>query len=176
MPSDTSSSTSDHDLDPNHQSIGQQLASVTLTLSDGEPSAHQDANGVVGGSVNQNTQIALEEQVQCSSVAADETEEVRESSDHGVVWGRTVSELEMDGPSSPSSSGYAGERGSSSATSESIIDDLVEQDEIEEVRNDAAVDGISDSQMSWLPGKRHDDEVCIVNIFVICFLIVDLRI
>ncbi|KAF7805593.1 vacuolar fusion protein MON1-like protein [Senna tora] len=158
MPSDTSSSTSDHDFDQNPQSIEEQLASVALTLSDGEPSANQETNGVVRELVNQNTQIAPEEQVQCNSVAAEEIGEVRESSNHGVVWGRTISELEMDGPSSPSSSGYAGERGSSSASSESITDDVVEQHEIEQVRNDDTIDGISDSYTPWLPGKRHEDE------------------
>lgn len=153
MPSDTNSSTSDddHDLDPNPQSIQNQLASVTLnlTLSDADRETH--------GVVNQNTLIALE----------DQTGEGRESSEHGFVWGRTVSELDIDGPSSPSSSGYAGERGSSSATSGSLIDDVVEHDEIEELSNVVAVDdGISDSQMSWLPGKRHETEVCIFTIFV----------
>lgn len=176
MSSDTSSSTSDHDLDPEPRSIEEHLASVTFTPSDGGPSAHQGANGVVRASVNQNTQIAVEEEIQYSSVAADEVGEVVECSDRGIIWGRTVSELEIDGPSSPSSSGYAGERGSSSATSGSVIDDVVEQDEIEEVRNDVTVHGFSDSHMTWLPPKRHEDEVCIVNIFAICFLISGLRI
>ncbi|XP_022730686.1 vacuolar fusion protein MON1 homolog [Durio zibethinus] len=66
-----------------------------------------------------------------------------------------------EGPSSPGSSGYAGERGSSSATSASRIDEASEIDnnEIQEVRNDGSFEGISDSQASsWVPGKRHVDE------------------
>ena len=67
-----------------------------------------------------------------------------------------------EGPSSPSSSGYAGERGSSSATSASRIDGVSEIDDsdIQVVRNDGSLDGISNSQASsWVPGKRHVDEV-----------------
>ncbi|KAI4334397.1 hypothetical protein L6164_019095 [Bauhinia variegata] len=158
MPSDTSSSTSgDEHAD---QFIEEQLASVTLIQSDDETSgwAHQEANGDVNGSVNQGTQHEIEEQVQSSSVTVEEAGGVRGSVEHTVVWGRTASELEMDGPSSPSSSGYAGERGSSTATTGSAIDEVVEQEIEEVVRNDDTVDGISDSQMSWLPGKRDADE------------------
>lgn len=158
MPSDTGSSASDHDLDPEPQSVEEQLASVTLSLSDGEPSARQVTDGVVLESVNQNSQFVTQEQVQRNSGPADEIGEVREPADRDVVWGRTASELEMDGLSSPSSSGYAGERGSSSATSGSGIDDVVGQDEIEEMRNDVIVDEVSDSHTSWLPAKRHVDE------------------
>uniref|UniRef100_A0A6M2F261 Vacuolar fusion protein MON1 homolog n=1 Tax=Populus davidiana TaxID=266767 RepID=A0A6M2F261_9ROSI len=66
-----------------------------------------------------------------------------------VVWRRTNSEVEVDGPSSPSSSGYAGERGSSGAS---------DDDEIHEVANDGGIDGVFDSQAAWLPGKRHVNE------------------
>ncbi|PPD86836.1 hypothetical protein GOBAR_DD16233 [Gossypium barbadense] len=64
-------------------------------------------------------------------------------------------------PSSPSSSGYAGGRGSSSATSPSRIDEASEIDdnEIQELRNDGSLEGISDSQASsWVTSKRHVDE------------------
>ncbi|KAG4145576.1 hypothetical protein ERO13_D05G103100v2 [Gossypium hirsutum] len=66
-----------------------------------------------------------------------------------------------EGPSSPSSSGYAGGRGSSSATSPSRIDEASEIDdnEIQELRNDGSLEGISDSQASsWVTSKRHVDE------------------
>ncbi|XP_022752855.1 vacuolar fusion protein MON1 homolog isoform X4 [Durio zibethinus] len=66
-----------------------------------------------------------------------------------------------EGPLSPSSSGYAAERGSSSATSASRIDEASEIDdsEIQVVRNDGSLDEITDSQASsWVPGKRHVDE------------------
>ncbi|KAJ7001962.1 vacuolar fusion protein MON1 [Populus alba x Populus x berolinensis] len=66
-----------------------------------------------------------------------------------VAWRRTSSEVEVDGPSSPSSSGYAGERGSSGAS---------DDDEIHEVANDGGIDGVFDSQAAWLPGKRHVNE------------------
>lgn len=75
------------------------------------------------------------------------------------------------GPSSPSSSGYAGERGSSSATSASRIDEASEIDdnEIREVRNDGSLEGISDSQASsWVPGKRHIDEVSHLHLLLSC--------
>ncbi|KAF8397546.1 hypothetical protein HHK36_016464 [Tetracentron sinense] len=83
-------------------------------------------------------------------------EEVLESSS-GVVW-RDNSELEGDAPPSPSSSGYAGERGSSSGTSASGIEE-VHEDEIDQafVPQGDTVDAASDS-VSWVPGKRHNDE------------------
>ncbi|XP_039163485.1 vacuolar fusion protein MON1 homolog isoform X1 [Eucalyptus grandis] len=65
------------------------------------------------------------------------------------MW-RSNSEGEGEAQGSPSSSGYAGERGSSSGGS-GIGE---EEDEIEEVRSDA----VSDSQAAWMPGKRHVDE------------------
>ncbi|KAL6967258.1 Vacuolar fusion protein mon1 [Sarracenia purpurea var. burkii] len=84
-------------------------------------------------------------------------EEVRESSSSGGVWRRTYSELEVDQLSSPSSSGYAGGRGSSSATTASEIEEIGD-DKIFEVGRDDSFDGPSDSQASWVPGKRHVDE------------------
>lgn len=74
-----------------------------------------------------------------------------------LAWGRKSSavEVEADGSSSASSSGYAGERGSSE-TSNSRID----EDEIQEVNNDGGFgDGVHDSRAAWVPGKRHVDEV-----------------
>ncbi|PPD83343.1 hypothetical protein GOBAR_DD19707 [Gossypium barbadense] len=76
----------------------------------------------------------------------------------------TVQNREIFGderPSSPSSSGYAGERGSSSASTASRNDGAIEVDgdEIQEVRNDCSLEGFSDTQASaWVPGKRHVDE------------------
>ncbi|KAF4356410.1 hypothetical protein F8388_013275 [Cannabis sativa] len=75
----------------------------------------------------------------------------------GVVWGRTVSEIEVDAPGSPSSSGYAGERGSSGASSGEVEIDEVGNDEIKDLRNNDG-EGVLDSQASWVPGKRHVDE------------------
>ncbi|KAK8491743.1 hypothetical protein V6N13_138513 [Hibiscus sabdariffa] len=64
-------------------------------------------------------------------------------------------------PPSPRSSGYAGGRGSSSATSPSRIGEASEIDdnEIQELRNDGSLGRISDYHASsWVPGKRHVDE------------------
>ncbi|CAL5211265.1 unnamed protein product [Lathyrus oleraceus] len=79
-----------------------------------------------------------------------------------VLWVRTGSEQEMDLPSSPSSSGYAGEGGgSTSATTGSLIeiehDEEVEQEQMR-IQNQIDEISISDSNTSWIPGKRHQDE------------------
>ncbi|TYJ23802.1 hypothetical protein E1A91_A08G217600v1, partial [Gossypium mustelinum] len=66
-----------------------------------------------------------------------------------------------EGPSSPNSYSYAGERGSASATSVSRIDAASDIDDIEiqEVRNESSFEGISDSQpSSGVPGKHRVDE------------------
>lgn len=64
-----------------------------------------------------------------------------------------------DAPSSPGSSGYIGEGGSTSATTGSQFG--IEHEEIEE---DTTIGmdriSISDSHTSWIAGKRHFDEVC----------------
>ncbi|XP_008225682.1 PREDICTED: protein SAND [Prunus mume] len=156
------SSSGDEASEPNPNPIPKppedQLAALALSETDNH------ANGVVHGSAgetNHNHQEieSDEEEVEANSAAPGlaEVEESREGlprgSVGGVVWARTNSELEVDGPSSPSSSGYAGERGSSSASSGgSGID------EISVVRNEEVVDGFSDLQASWVPGKRHVDE------------------
>lgn len=83
-----------------------------------------------------------------------------------TAWIRTGSEQEMDLPSSPSSSGYAGEGGgSTSATTGSAIeiehdDEIEEEDEEEQLRIRNQIDEISitDSNTDWIPGKRHQDE------------------
>jgi len=87
-----------------------------------------------------------------------------------TVWVRTGSEQEMDLPSSPSSSGYAGEGGgSTSATTGSAIeiehDDEIEEEDEEQLRIRNQIDEISitDSNTDWIPGKRHQDEVLALN-------------
>jgi len=64
-----------------------------------------------------------------------------------------------DAPSSPGSSGYIGEGGSTSATTGSQFE--IEHEEIEEDTT-IAMDriSISDSHTSWIAGKRHFNEVC----------------
>ncbi|PNY02988.1 vacuolar fusion MON1-like protein [Trifolium pratense] len=80
-----------------------------------------------------------------------------------ITWRRTTgSDQDMDLPSSPSSSGYAGEGGgSTSATTGSLIE--IEHDEIEEeqqlrIQNQIDEISITDSNSSWIPGKRHQNE------------------
>ena len=139
-------------------SIQDHLASIALTEPNGDADSSSDQEpeaGVSNGSFSEEIQEVVQNNLAAVSEAV--VEEVSESFDHGVVW-RENSEHEADAPSSPSSSGYAGERGSSSATSESGIGERGE-DEISEVGNDDSVDGVSDLQQSWVPGKRHVDEV-----------------
>lgn len=168
MSSDSSSSISNDgstDQNPNSSptakpldSLQDRLASIALTEPNGgaeSPSDQEPQAGVANGSFSEEIQEVVQNNQAAGSEAV--VEEVSESFTHGVVW-RDNSEHEVDAPSSPSSSGYAGERGSSSATSESGIGEGGE-DEIREVRNDDSVDGVSDLQQSWVPGKRHVDEV-----------------
>lgn len=64
---------------------------------------------------------------------------------------RPSSENEGEAPASPSSSGYAGEPGSSSGTSGGGVGEI-EEDGVREV------EGFGGSA-EWVPGKRHFDEV-----------------
>lgn len=174
MSSDLSSSTSGDDpADPNHDSapktLEDQFASVALNVPENDaPASQESLNGVANGSLTDNnhrTEIESNERQGTAGGAEEriesnlEVEEVRESVERSVVWTRTISELEVEGPSSPSSSGYAGERGSTSASSGGSGIDGMGEDEIQEVRNDGSIDGVSDSPASWVPGKRHLDEV-----------------
>ncbi|XP_010557317.1 PREDICTED: protein SAND-like [Tarenaya hassleriana] len=78
----------------------------------------------------------------------------------GGAWLTAGHSVEMEvgeEPSSPTSSGYDGERGSSGGTTSTsrAEDDNLSGDEIREVK----VDGEGDSHAApWLPGKRHFDE------------------
>ncbi|XP_024022565.1 vacuolar fusion protein MON1 homolog isoform X2 [Morus notabilis] len=176
--SDSSSSASadeNADRDPGSgspESIEVRFSSVALTEPDAEfpdlAAEHQEVeNGVdyasagesdrqlIEGNDEEELVIAAEEEIQSNSGEAEVSEGLARG---GVVLGRTISELDVEEPSSPSSSGYAGERGSSGASSGggSGIDE-VGDDEIQEVRSDA-VDGVLDSGATWAPGKRHPDE------------------
>lgn len=88
--------------------------------------------------------------------------QVCESSSSGVAWRENSQhEAEDFDPSSPSSSGYAGERGSSTGTSAGPIDE-VEADG--NTRADLFVDSVAAESSSWVPGKRHVDEVRLGNL------------
>ncbi|KAK9940127.1 hypothetical protein M0R45_016801 [Rubus argutus] len=153
MTSETSPSVSGDEASDPKPSPEDQLASLALSETDGPASGSPREN-------NRHNEIeSAEEEVQTNSAAPglavveNSGEAVRRGRIGGVLWARTNSEPEADGPESPSSSGYAGERGSSSASSagSGIY-------EIAEVRDDEVVDGVSDSQAAWVPGKRHVDE------------------
>ena len=81
-----------------------------------------------------------------------------------VVHGSTPSKHSSE-PSSPTSSGYAAERGSGSCTTTSVshVEDSVSH-EIEEMNiHDPPPSVSNDSHDSWFPDERHLDEVYIVH-------------
>lgn len=152
--------------------LEEELASLALTL----PHPHllsdqEDANGVSDGSEADSYRFGIQQSDEETRVGEVCEENVVGNSASmvqgptggsdgaGVVWGRTNSEIEVDRPASPSSSGYAGERGSSSASSGRSEMDGVAEDEIQELRDDdASIGENSNSVPSWVPGKRHGDE------------------
>ncbi|KAF5751545.1 protein SAND [Tripterygium wilfordii] len=141
MSSSDSPSSSSAEENPNTKEIEDQLATVVLTESNEDK--FQECSSDTASASNNHGENNHDEGVEKSSSK--------------VVWGRVNSELELEGPPSPSSSGYAGGRGTSSASSTSIVDE-VSEDEIQEVGNGSAIEGATDSHESWMPGKRHVDE------------------
>ncbi|XWS74285.1 hypothetical protein CRYUN_Cryun02cG0201900 [Craigia yunnanensis] len=149
MSSDSSSSSSSGDesseLNPNSDSklVDERFYLLTLTeLVELEPNHLGNGGGFANGSLNR-----------------ERNDNGEEDDDQLRVKNQEI--FGDDGPSSPSSSGYAGERGSNSDTSTSRIDEASEFDdnEIQEARNDGSLEEISNSQTpSWVPGKRHVDE------------------
>jgi hypothetical protein len=84
---------------------------------------------------------------------------------NGVVHGSAPKHSSE--PSSPTSSGYAAERGSSStATSVSHVEDSISH-EIEELNIHDPPSVSNDSDASWLPSQRNIDEVYICSLFAI---------
>ncbi|XP_009798422.1 vacuolar fusion protein MON1 homolog isoform X2 [Nicotiana sylvestris] len=162
MPSDAELSDNDrkpkigpssNSIDQSLDAIENQLSSISVSQPESEPE-FDDANDaspsnqdkLANGSLNENPGA---EELPRSNV-------VEDFSSSSLMW-RNNSE-EMEAPSSPSSSGYAGERGSSNASSRaSGIEEEVDG-EILEIGNSDSFDGVSDSQVQWLPGKRHSSE------------------
>ncbi|KAK3008985.1 hypothetical protein RJ639_015148 [Escallonia herrerae] len=187
MTSDSSSSSSSSDdstdrnpnphpssIDESLNTIEDQLTSISLSqpgifvdasTSIEEP-AEEEANGP---SDEKNLEENRSDSVAELSSSGVEVvvEEVGGSSSRGGMW-RNNSELEVDGSASPSSSGYAGERGTSTATSASGIEEVGGNDE----RNGNSCDGVMDPEAQWTPGKRHTDEVRIVIELVCDFVAV----
>ncbi|CAL5436053.1 unnamed protein product [Camellia sinensis] len=172
-------SDSNSDNDPTHQNpnpnpnpasidvIEDQLASSELAQSTqvdalSEQEVFNDApNGSLSSDEDNHPESEIVEESRGENLVSESSvevveivEEVRQSSSSSgdVVLRRTNSELEMDQASSPSSSGYAGERGSTSSAS------AIGVDEICEVGNDDSFNGASGSPEPWVTGKRHGDE------------------
>ncbi|XP_050370517.1 vacuolar fusion protein MON1 homolog [Argentina anserina] len=148
------SSSGDEASDPTTKPPEDQLAALALSDADGQE------NGVVYETPLGDNHSEIEE----TPALTNSSDPAEESSNGvgrdgggggggGIVWAGTNSEVEVEAPESPSSSGYAGGRGSSSASS-----DGSGIDEIAEMRDEEVVDGVSDSQTPWVPGKRHVDE------------------
>ncbi|KAJ4978071.1 hypothetical protein NE237_008851 [Protea cynaroides] len=179
MTSDSDSSTSFDDASDQNPNINPPETTKdrlqTLTLEDSnvvvdveEMSNQRGLGEVEDGSVvaehDGRREIHIEESLVIGppniSAASEAGEEVRELSSVGVAF-RDNLEIEVDPPLSPSSSGYAGEGGSSSATSASGIK-VVNGNEIHEIDEtvapqDRSADASSDS-VSWIPGKQQVDE------------------
>lgn len=150
----------DHSLD----AIETQLTSIALnqpqdTLIESESESEAEANsGTDEVPVLEIANRSLKEEIITIPEVEIEGEESRER--NSITESSNNSEREMDGQSSPSSSGYAGERGSSSgAASASGTDELRDA---QDNGASSSVDGMLDStlqQPQWVPGKRHVDEV-----------------
>lgn len=152
----------DHSLD----AIETQLTSIALNQpqgslieSESESEAEAEANSSTDEvPVLEIANVSLKEEIITVPEVEIEGEESRER--NLIPESSNNSEREMDGLSSPSSSGYAGERGSSSgATSASGTDEVPDA---QDNGASSSVDGMLDStlqQPQWVPGKRHVDEV-----------------
>lgn len=154
----------DHSLD----AIETQLTSIALnqpqgSLIDSESESESEAEAEANSSTDEVpvleiANVSLKEEIITVPEVEIEGEESRER--NLIPESSNNSEREMDGLSSPSSSGYAGERGSSSgATSASGTDEVPDA---QDNGASSSVDGMLDStlqQPQWVPGKRHVDEV-----------------
>lgn len=154
----------DHSLD----AIETQLTSIALnqpqdSLIESESESESEAEAEANSSTDEVpvleiANVSLKEEIITVPEVEIEGEESRER--NLIPESSNNSEREMDGLSSPSSSGYAGERGSSSgATSASGTDEVLDA---QDNGASSSVDGMLDStlqQPQWVPGKRHVDEV-----------------
>lgn len=171
MPSDADLSDDDrkpkvgpstNSIDQSLDAIENQLSSISVGQSEYEsefdsdldtkealPSNPDKLNELANGLLNQDSGAHNSEELSRSNVLEDISS--------STVVRRNNSE-EMEAPASPSSSGYAGERGSSNASSR---DNGIEEvdGEILEIGNGDSFDRGSNSQVQWLPGKRHGNEV-----------------
>lgn len=150
----------DHSLD----AIETQLTSIALNQpQDSQIESESESEAEANSSTDEVpvleiANVSLKEEIITVPEVEIEGEESRER--NLIPESSNNSEREMDGLSSPSSSGYAGERGSSSgATSASGTDEVPDA---QDNGASSSVDGMLDStlqQPQWVPGKRHVDEV-----------------
>ncbi|XP_073137429.1 vacuolar fusion protein MON1 homolog [Henckelia pumila] len=171
-------SSSDQDRNPDSidqslDALENQLASISIssnppsmTLEDDDEEEEDEKveepvervnvwNGSLNGEIRGNeVEDEIEEKQIGGRSMAETSGAIKESS--SLVW-RNISEgEEAELPLSPSSSGYAGERGSTSGGDEINDDDDDDGDanENHEVKND----GVVGSQGQFISGKRHPDE------------------
>lgn len=170
MPSDADLSDDDrkpkvgpsaNSIDQSLDAIENQLSSISVGQSEYESEADSDDEIKEPSSSNQDKLKELPNGLLNKNSGTDNSEElppmnvVEDVSSLVPVW-RNNSE-EMEAPASPSSSGYAGERGSSNASSRDTGIEEVDG-EILEIGKGDSFDGGSNSQVQWLPGKRHGNE------------------
>lgn len=157
-------------IDKSLDALENQLASIsmssrspTATLDDEEEVEEEEEkqsleqpkikNGSLSDEIGaEGATYSVEDENIESNLKAESSGVIKESL--SSVW-RNISEVdEVERPLSPGSSGYAGERGSTSGGDE-INDDDEHNNEIREVEND----GVLGSHDQWVSGKRHPDEV-----------------
>ncbi|PHU24060.1 hypothetical protein BC332_09167 [Capsicum chinense] len=150
-------------IDQSLDAIENQLSSISVGQSEYESEfdSVSDLDNKEASSSNQDKLKELANGLLNGNSGADNSQEVPSSnvvedvSSSTVVWRNNSEEIEA--PASPSSSGYAGERGSSNASSrDSGIEEV--DGEIIDIGNGDSFDGVLNSQVQWLPGKRHSNE------------------
>lgn len=166
MPSDADLSDDDrkpkvNSIDQSLDAIENQLSSISVGQSeyDSEFDSETELDTKEASSSNQDKLKELQNGLLNGDSGVGNSEELQRSNVvddvSTVVWRNNSGEMEA--LASPSSSGYAGERGSSNASSrDSGIEEV--DGEILEIGNGDSFDGVSNSQVQWLPGKRHGNE------------------
>ncbi|GAB2275082.1 Vacuolar fusion protein mon1 [Dionaea muscipula] len=139
-----------HELD---EVAGQEGKGIEETANG---SRDDGGSGVEDCRVGESSEIHAAEEEGKRKLVVVEGEVVKEWNSKSGDVRRVNSELEVDASGSPSSSGYAGERGSSSSA---VSGDEIEEDKILPARDDDFVNGVAvDLQGLWIPGKRHHNE------------------
>ncbi|CAH9114880.1 unnamed protein product [Cuscuta europaea] len=146
-------------IDQSLDAIENQLASISMLQPEPDPVTEFDSESEAArlkelrnGSYNHEIKDGDDNEETVSVTSLTEASSPRAGGT--LIW-RSNSEVdETEALPSPSSSAYAGERGSSGSSSRgSGIGD-----EIHEVRNDECADGVSESSAQWAPRNRHGDE------------------